>query len=117
MIAYTTLGTNDFNRAAEFYDALLGETGAKRLLETDRLIFWGTSMSVPMLAIAKPYDGKAASAGNGTMISLGVGSKAEVDALYARRWNSAAATKAHRGRAVRAARFTSAISAIPITTS
>lgn len=82
MIAYTTLGTNHFDRAAKFYDALLSEIGAKRLLETDRLIFWGISMGVPMLAIAKPYDGKAASSGNGTMISLGVGSKAQVDELY-----------------------------------
>lgn len=31
MIGYVTVGTNDCNRVAEFYDALLGELGAKRL--------------------------------------------------------------------------------------
>ena len=32
MIGYVTLGTNDLPRAAAFYDALLAEIGAKRLL-------------------------------------------------------------------------------------
>ena len=31
MIGYVTLGSNDMARAAAFYDALLGEIGAKRL--------------------------------------------------------------------------------------
>jgi catechol 2,3-dioxygenase-like lactoylglutathione lyase family enzyme len=29
MIGYVTIGTNDLARAASFYDALLGEMGAK----------------------------------------------------------------------------------------
>ncbi len=41
MIGYTTLGTNDMKRAAKFYDALLTEFGAKRAMETDKLILWG----------------------------------------------------------------------------
>ena len=32
MIGYATLGTNDIARAARFYDALLGEFGAKRAM-------------------------------------------------------------------------------------
>jgi catechol 2,3-dioxygenase-like lactoylglutathione lyase family enzyme len=32
-IGYITVGTNDLTRAAAFYDALLGELGAKRLWE------------------------------------------------------------------------------------
>jgi catechol 2,3-dioxygenase-like lactoylglutathione lyase family enzyme len=43
MIGYTTLGTNNMDRAAKFYDALLGEFGAKRAMETDRLILWATA--------------------------------------------------------------------------
>lgn len=31
MIGYATLGANDLQRAAAFYDALLTELGAKRL--------------------------------------------------------------------------------------
>jgi hypothetical protein len=33
MIGYATLGTNDVARAQAFYDALLAEIGAKRLME------------------------------------------------------------------------------------
>lgn len=31
MIGYVTLGTNDLQRGAAFYDALFAEMGAKRL--------------------------------------------------------------------------------------
>jgi catechol 2,3-dioxygenase-like lactoylglutathione lyase family enzyme len=82
VIAYATLGTNDFQRALKFYDTLLGEMGAKRLLEMDRLVAWAVTPGQPMLAVCKPYDGKAATAGNGTMISLGCDSKERVDAMY-----------------------------------
>ena len=38
MIGYVTLGTNDLKRAAAFYDALLGEIGAKRMMESDDFV-------------------------------------------------------------------------------
>ena len=40
MIGYVTLGTNDLARAAKFYDALLGEIGGKRTMESERFISW-----------------------------------------------------------------------------
>lgn len=82
MIGYVTLGTNDLARAAGFYDALLGEIGAKRFIDTERLIMWGTSPSAPSLGIILPYDGKPATVGNGVMISLVVDEPAKVDALH-----------------------------------
>lgn len=82
MIAYVTLGTNNFARAAKFYDELLGALDAKRLMENERLILWGTGMNAPMVSVCKPYDGAAATSGNGTMVSLGVGSRQQVDALH-----------------------------------
>lgn len=82
MIAYATLGTNDFQRALKFYDALLGEMGAKRLLEMDRLVAWAATPGQPMLAVCKPFDGKPATVGNGVMISLGCDSKARVDKMH-----------------------------------
>ena len=33
MIGYVTLGTNDIQRSAAFYDKLLAEIGAKRIME------------------------------------------------------------------------------------
>ena len=82
MIGYTTLGTNDIQRAAKFYDALLAEYGAKRAMESDRLILWATGPGQPMLSVIKPYDNKPASVGNGVMVALLAKSKAQVDQIY-----------------------------------
>jgi len=40
MIHYVTLGTNDLERAARFYDALLGELGAQRDPDGNQLNFF-----------------------------------------------------------------------------
>jgi predicted lactoylglutathione lyase len=82
MIGYTTLGTNDLPRAVAFYDALLGEIGAKRQMELDRVTMWGTGPGRPMLGVIKPYDGKPATVGNGSMWSIFCDSPAKVDAMY-----------------------------------
>lgn len=82
MIGYVTLGTNDITRAAKFYDALLGEIGAKRMMEGDNFIAWGTGMDKPGLGVIKPHDGRPATWGNGTMVALQVDSKEQVDRLY-----------------------------------
>lgn len=82
MIGYVTLGTNDLARAAAFYDSLLAELGAKRAMQGDRFISWSTGPNSPGLGVIKPYDGKAATAGNGTMVALAVDSQAKVDAVY-----------------------------------
>ena len=82
MIGYVTLGTNDLKRAAAFYDALFGEIGAKRIMEGETFIAWGTSMTAPSLGVIKPFDGQKASVGNGVMVALVVDSPAKVDKLY-----------------------------------
>lgn len=82
MIGYVTLGTNDIKRAAAFYDALLGEIGAKRTMDFDSFIVWSNSKTAPGIALTKPYDGKAATVGNGVMVALAARSKEKVDAVY-----------------------------------
>ncbi len=84
MIGYVTLGTNDLPRACAFYDALLGEIGAKRIMEGDRFVAWGVSPTTPSLGVILPFDGKPANVGNGTMVALVVNARAKVDALYAK---------------------------------
>ncbi len=84
MIAYVTLGTNDLPRAARFYDELLTSLGAKRIWEAERSVGWGTSPTAAAISIIKPYNGEAATAGNGTMVALAARSQAEVDAVYRR---------------------------------
>ena len=82
MLGYVTLGTNDMEKAARFYDELLAVLGAKRLMELDTFIAWGTDMSAPMLAIIKPFDKTPATVGNGVMIALSVPNQEQVKALY-----------------------------------
>lgn len=82
MIGYVTLGTNDLARASAFYDALLATIGAKRYMQSDRFVAWAVSPSQPSLGVIKPYDGKPATVGNGTMVALVLDAPAKVDALY-----------------------------------
>lgn len=84
MIGYVTLGTNDLERAGAFYDALLGELGAKRAMQNERLIMWATQPGAPMLAVCNPQDGGKASFGNGTMVALNAGSRENVHKLHAK---------------------------------
>jgi predicted lactoylglutathione lyase len=82
MIGYVTLGTNDIQRAAKFYDALLADLGARRFMETESFIAWATGPGAPAVSVIKPHDGKPATVGNGVMVALAVDSKAKVDALH-----------------------------------
>jgi predicted lactoylglutathione lyase len=84
MIGYTTVGTNDLQRAAGFYDALLAELGAKRAMEMETFIAWATAPNTPMVAIIKPYDKKPATVGNGVMVALLASSKEQVDKIHAK---------------------------------
>jgi catechol 2,3-dioxygenase-like lactoylglutathione lyase family enzyme len=84
MLAYVTVGTNDLARGAAFYDALLAELGARRAMEMERLIIWAAKPGEPMFALAKPYDGKPATVGNGSMVALQAGSKEAVDRVHAK---------------------------------
>ena len=84
MVGYVTVGTTDLERAASFYDALLAPLGAKRLMEIESFILWGTSFEKAGLAAVKPYDGNPMSVGNGVMVGLQAESKEAVDALHAK---------------------------------
>jgi predicted lactoylglutathione lyase len=84
MIGYVTLGSNDIEKAAAFYDELLGVIGASRMMESDRFIAWSVSPTTPALSVVKPYDGKPATVGNGVMIALVVDSRDKVDAIHAK---------------------------------
>jgi len=86
MIGYVTLGTNNIDRAAAFYDDVLAPLGATRNddWQTDRFFGWQSAAGSPLLLVIKPHDGKPATAGNGTMIALLARSRAEVDAVHAK---------------------------------
>jgi len=79
-----TLGTNDMERGAGFYDALLAEIGAKRFMEMETFIAWANDPNAAGLSISKPFDGNAATVGNGVMVALIVDSTDKVDSVYAK---------------------------------
>ncbi len=82
MIGYVTLGTNDLLRAAKFYDQLLGDMGAKRMMESEQFVAWSIRENEPGLGVTKPFDQKPATVGNGVMVALAVDSRDKVNALH-----------------------------------
>jgi len=82
MIGYVTLGTNDLDTGAAFYDALLKELGHGRMMEQEGVfIAWG-DMNSPGIGLTKPFNGEPATVGNGVMVALQCKDAAEVDRVY-----------------------------------
>lgn len=86
MIGYVTLGTDDIEAARSFYDALLGELGASRLMQLEEggFTLYGTSWSEPALALTQPYDGRPQQPGNGNMVAFVMDQRTKVDAFHAK---------------------------------
>jgi predicted lactoylglutathione lyase len=82
MIGYVTLGANDLERAAKFYDSLLAEIGAGRFMEQETFIAWAVTPGEPALSVCKPADGNPPTVGNGVMVALVVDSPEKVHAVY-----------------------------------
>ena len=82
MIGYVTLGTNDMQAGSRFYDELLAEIGAKRFMDEESFIAWAVDPKQSAISITKPFNGEAASVGNGVMVAFAVETPAQVDALY-----------------------------------
>ncbi len=80
-ISHVSLGTNNFDRAAAFYDSVLATIGAKRIMEHPGAIAYGKEF--PEFWIHPPLDGKAATVGNGSHVGFFASNKEEVDAFYA----------------------------------
>ncbi len=82
MIGYTTIGSKDLDKAVSFYDELLSLVGGKRLMELDRIKFYGTEAGGAMLAVCTPADEGPQSTGNGQMVAIPGGSPEGAAALY-----------------------------------
>ena len=84
MIGYACVGTNELERAVGFYDELFGLLGAKIFFKTERGVGWGVSPDKPMFSVLKPFDGQAATVGNGVMVALAAANPDQVRALHAK---------------------------------
>jgi len=95
VIGYITLGTNDLERAGRFYDELLAEIGAKRVMTDVRMLGWGTSPEDTMFSVITPFDENIATAGNGTMIAFNVETPENVKKIYEKAMSLGAADEGH----------------------
>ena len=84
MIGYVTIGTNKIDEAAKFYDALLALLDASRVMEADSFVAWSAGTGGPAISISLPFDGEAATVGNGVMVAIAVDTPAKVDAFHAK---------------------------------
>lgn len=84
LILYVTLGASDLARAAAFYDSVLATLGYHRSESTDEWASWGPSYDHGVsLQINVPFDRKAPTAGNGTMVAFRARNEGEVKAFHA----------------------------------
>ena len=83
MKGYVTLGTNDLDAAARFYEQLLESIGVKRQREIPNHIVYFGDESDTELAVIIPADGKPATPGNGMMVALRIDSQEKIRELHA----------------------------------
>lgn len=77
---YFLFGTNDIRKAIDFYDTLFDGSGLNKVHSEGRMTIWANEDF--MFGVAEPYDGNAATNGNGTMLGLNLGSAEEIDRFY-----------------------------------
>jgi predicted lactoylglutathione lyase len=83
MIGYVTLGTNNLKRACEFYDAIGKEMGVGRMMDNETFVAWGQPGGGAGVGLTKPFDGNAATVGNGVMVAFAAKDRAQVDRIHA----------------------------------
>lgn len=82
MLHHVSIGVADVERAAKFYDAVLGALGYKRVMEyMPYALAYGET--VPSFWVGLPHDQKSADAGNGAHVGFAAHSKAAVDKFHA----------------------------------
>ncbi|MEM9530312.1 MAG: VOC family protein [Pseudomonadota bacterium] len=87
MIAYVTVGVDDMVLAKRFYSAFLPALDYELEVRPDGLSFTlprqaGQSVALPDFYVKSTFDGRPASAGNGTMIAFQARSQKEVRDLH-----------------------------------
>ena len=83
MIAYSTVGVSDMARATRFYDAAFAPLGGGREVTSDTWTGYAQPGRSGRFFLTRPFDQKAASAGNGAMFAFLAQDRAAVDGFYA----------------------------------
>ena len=80
IVSHVSIGTNDFDRATKFYDAVLTTLGCRRVMEHPDAVAYGKQF--PEFWVQRPIDGQPATCGNGFHMAFIAQSKAEVEAFF-----------------------------------
>jgi catechol 2,3-dioxygenase-like lactoylglutathione lyase family enzyme len=86
MLSYVTIGANDIRRSERFYTAILCPLGYECRAEANAVTYSqpGSPGRCPnVIYVKKPYDGGAATFGNGTMFAFSVATQKLVRELHA----------------------------------
>lgn len=92
MFTYLCVGTNDMARAIAFYDPVMATLGLQRCdvsgeSDWEDWAGWGTysqgGLQELALWVCKPFDGRAATVANGSMVAFRATTLAQVDAFHA----------------------------------
>jgi catechol 2,3-dioxygenase-like lactoylglutathione lyase family enzyme len=84
MYSYATLGSNDLKASKKFFDATLGTIGVTCFYDADDgLAYSETGTQRPSLWVVPPFNGNAATFGNGAMLSFIAKSVEAVNAFHA----------------------------------
>jgi catechol 2,3-dioxygenase-like lactoylglutathione lyase family enzyme len=83
MIAYSTVGVNDMDRAIAFYDAVFAPLGAVRDTTSPTWTGYVRAGERGRFFLTRPFDKGAATFGNGTMLAFLAADRAAVDAFHA----------------------------------
>jgi catechol 2,3-dioxygenase-like lactoylglutathione lyase family enzyme len=84
MLAYATVGSNNFERSVPFYTQLLATQGVTKIFDHPRGgVLFGKAGKL-VLGVLKPFDGQSATAGNGAMVAFDLPSRDAVNAFHAK---------------------------------
>lgn len=85
MIGYTMIGTNDLIKSLRFYDPLMAAMDLDQCWRDGQSVSWGkrADETIPRFFVGYPFDGKAATVGNGGMTAFLFDNAAIVDRLHA----------------------------------
>jgi catechol 2,3-dioxygenase-like lactoylglutathione lyase family enzyme len=86
MISHVYIGVNNFPRAFDFYSKIMDSLGFVLKFSEAENVWAGwvrPGEARPLVLIGRPYDGGAASPGNGQMVALLAPNRRAVDLSYA----------------------------------
>ena len=84
ILDFVMVGSNDYKKSSEFYDAILEPLKLKKIVTTEKYIGYAHSSDPDksQFYVTDPVNGEPATFGNGTQITLLAESKEAVEKFY-----------------------------------